>query len=81
MEYERLSQQGDRWPSFLNVLQKSAHKISRSVGAVPGTTVCDVNQRVVKYAGTKYVNEVANVIRSETTHTKMIMHSGLKLEE
>jgi len=70
MKYERLSQQGDRWASFLNVLQKSVHKISRSVGAVPETTICDVNQRVVQYAGPKYVTEVAEVIRSETTTRK-----------
>jgi len=70
MKYEKLSQQGDRWASFLNVLQKSVHKISRSVGAVPETTVCDVNQRVVQYAGAKYVTEVAEVIRSETTTRK-----------
>jgi hypothetical protein len=66
MEYERLSQQGDRWDSFLNLLQKSVHKINRSVGSVPETTVCDVNQRVVQYAGLKHVTEVAEVIRSET---------------
>jgi hypothetical protein len=81
MEYEKLSKQGDNLSSFLNVLQKSALKISRSVGAVPGTTICDVNHRVVKYAGPKYVTGVADIIRSETTHAEMIMHSGLKLEE
>jgi hypothetical protein len=60
MEYERLSQQGNRSSSFLNVLVKSVYKISRSVGAVPGTTVCYVNQWVVKYDGTKYVTEVTD---------------------
>jgi len=43
MEYERLSQQGNPWSSFLNVLQKSVYKISGSVGAVHGTTVYNVN--------------------------------------
>jgi len=62
MEYERLSQQGERWSSFLNVLQKSVYKISTSIDAVPGTTVYDVNQRVVKYDVPKYVTEVADVL-------------------
>jgi hypothetical protein len=33
-----------------------------SVGAVPGTTVYNVNQRVVNYDGPKYVTEMADVI-------------------
>jgi len=62
MEYERLSQQGDRWSSFLNSLQTNVYKTSKNVGVVPGTTVCYVNQRVVKYDGLKYVTEVADII-------------------
>jgi len=70
MKYESLSQQNDRWASFLKVSRKIVHKISKSVGAVPETTVCVVNQRVVQYAGPKYVTKVAEFIRSETTTRK-----------